>query len=815
MKSKTKKILLSIFTSIILVIILAFVYFYSIIRSSLPITAGEIEISGTQQPVEITFDKMGIPQVWAQNETDAWFAIGWLHANDRLFQMELTRRVSQGRLSEMFGDITLEFDRTQRKIGHHRMAKSDLKNLPDDVQIYLQAYSDGINAWANSVSNLPFEYILLGLDFEAWKIEDCLSILSFQTWFSDALQNNDELFYFVANKFGEESARKLFFNYPEWGEKTVPQPDSQSEEIPDTPRITGIDIFKNSSSIFSSANPVDKFKESILNSIFNQNKFPSRMAHSSNCWVASPVRSKNGHTILASDPHLELTRLPQFWYYIGVHTSDNSLNVLGITAPGLPVIVMGHNGQAAWAFTAGGVDVTDQYSETINPENKNQYQSANGWKNFETVEEIIFSSNSDEPETLQVRFSNHGPVMMENDSLGVVYSLKWAGFDKSLAKAAKAGFALAKISTFNQFRENVTNFGALDANWMYADKNGNIGYQLGTPIPIRKDYNNNLRHQESQNELEWQGYYPIEKTPHTYNPQQGWLASSNNKPDEENLEYNLYGNFAYDRIMRISQLMESKRILTATDFQTFQMDTKSNYLLRWQKEAAGILRFLSKNELADQIENWDGSGNVGSREMAIMETWIHLFRKYTFEDELGKLYSKLKFVVLEKGGLPEDSPWYDDTRTAKKIETRLDIIQLAMQDALKISEGKNWGEIQSLTIAHPLAQIPILSGLLGLEKGPFPRGGSAGTLNSSFNYIKDNKFKCIVGPSWRFIIDFADVDGATIVLPAGQSGHPLSSHFFDFYSLWTKGERWNVPFSKNTVYDQKISLVRLKPANEK
>ncbi len=793
MKKKTKKIILSIVVIIIIAITGLVIYANTVIRGSLPITNGELTLLGVQNPVEITFDKMGIPQVWAQNEKDAWFAVGWLHANDRLFQMELTKRVSQGRLSEMFGDITLDFDRSQRRIGHARMAKSELNKLENNERNLLQSYSDGINAWAQSAEQLPFEYLLLGLEFEEWRIEDCMSILSFQTWFSDALQNNDELFMSVYQKHGAEKARELFLNYPDWGKTTVPQPD----EI----------MF----AIKSKSDKINIFKKSILENIFVSNTSPQTMTHSSNCWSVSPERSESGKAIFASDPHLDITRLPQFWYYVGVHAKETNLNVIGITTPGLPLVVMGHNGEAAWAFTAGGIDVTDTYHEKINPDNKNQYKTNDRWQDFDNLEELIHSNESDITDTLIIKTNNHGPVIHENDSLNLAFTLKWAGFDKSIAEAVKAGFNLAKVNSFDSFRENVTNFGALDANWMYADKAGNIGYQLGTPVPIRQSFDHNLPLQGWTGEQNWQGYYSLEKTPHSYNPDKGWLATSNNKPDVSNLEYELQGNFAYDRILRISKLLESKDKFSMSEFQDFQMDFNSEYLLRWKDEATEILNTINHKDWAEKVTEWNGNSESNSTEAALVQYWMFLFLKNTFDDEIGKLQTKIKFNLIEKENLPENSAWFDNIKTKDKVESRNDIAREAMKDAIIMIENKNWGELQSVTMAHPMAQVPVLSSLLKLERGPFARGGTAGTLNASFNVMTEDRFKAIVGPSWRFIIDFSDVDASTVVIPSGQSGHPLSSHFFDFYPLWVSGERWNVPFSENIVHKNAVSKVVLIP----
>lgn len=795
MQKKTRNILFFILVFLIIIVTGLMIYANGVIRGSLPITNGEIELQGVQSPVEIIFDKMGIPQVWAQSEQDAWFAVGWLHANDRLFQMELTRRVSQGRLSEMFGNITLDFDRSQRRIGHRRIALKELNKLGVSEKKYLQAYSDGINAWANSVNNLPFEYLLLGLDFEEWKTDDCLSILSFQTWFSDALQNNDELFMTAYEKYGAEKTRELFLNYPEWGIKTVPQPDK---------------ILSNLNPNFKEA---DIFQKSILNNLFNSYSPPTTMTHSSNCWTVSPAHSKSGSAMLASDPHLDITRLPQFWYYIGIHAKESGLNVMGITTPGLPVVVMGHNGEAAWAFTAGGVDVTDVIHEKLNPENKNQYLFKEEWHNFDTIEELVYSRDSQNPDTIIIQSNNHGPVIYENDSLNLAFTLNWAGFDVSIAEAIKSGFDLAKVRDFESFRRQVTNFGALDANWMYADKTGNIGYQLGTPIPVRPSFDNNIPLRGWEKDQNWQGFYSLEKTPHRFNPSRGWLATNNNKPDEANLDYELQGNFAFDRIMRISKLIQSKDKFTVSDFQNFQMDFNSEYLLRWKSEAVEILTELNQTDWAKKITEWNGNAESNSTQAALMQYWLFLFKKNTFEDEVGKLQFHIKFNLIEKENLPENSAWFDNIKTKDKVESRTEVVAEAMKSAIELVQDKKWGELQTVTMAHPLSQVPVLGGLLGLEQGPFARGGTAGTLNASFNTLIDNGFKAIVGPSWRFIIDFADVDAATIVIPSGQSGHPLSNHFFDFYPLWVSGERWNVPFSEKIVQKNAISKVVLKPEN--
>ncbi len=781
---KGKKVLSYIIMGILALLIVSALYLFLSFKNSLPSREGEITLSGIKSNVEITFDAKGIPQIWAQNEADAYFTMGYLHASDRLFQMDLTRRISQGKLSELLGPAVYQFDVQQRIVGHTRIAARYLPKLSQRSKEFLQAYADGVNFYVENCSSLPFEYTILRKDFDKWTINDCLTVLSFQTWFSNMLVSKDDFYVKIMEKIGPNAIKSFPVDYPDWAPKTVPQ--------------------KNSALTLR-----QKFINTISEELFGSGTMPFLMAHSSNSWVVAPQKSKSGKAMLASDPHLEVERLPQFWYYLGLHIKNENVKGLGISTPGIPFIVMGHNGKVAYAFTVGGIDVADYYREKINPEDSTEYLTPQGWQKFNVYHEEINIAGQKNPMKLDVRETIHGPILIEGDTLSAVYSLRWAGYEIDLAKSVDAGFRLIRIGDYETFRHTVTSFGALDANWTYADINGNIGYQLGTPVPVRrKDDNGDFPLYGWEEDTGWQGFQPLDKTPHSYNPPRGWLATCNNKQDADNLDYDLKGVFAPDRIMRITQLLSSQDMFTVDDMKRFQMDTKDLFLLRWKDYIAALLLNLNSAQLVEEIREWDGDCGVNSKQAALINQFLYELRKRTFEDELGSLYKRITRSWLFEIYEGSDERWFDNVKTKNIIESKEDIALASLKSAIGEVNGRTWGEMQKLTMRHPLSVVPIISGLLDLEFKPFARGGTPGTLNASF-FFKDKKgFKSIVGPSWRFVIDFSDPDAATMALPAGNSGNPMSRHFSDFLPLWKNGARWNVPIAYDKVLQKSVSLLK-------
>jgi len=392
---------------------------------------------------------------------------------------------------------------------------------------------------------------------------------------------------------------------------------------------------------------------------------------------------------------------------------------------------------------------------------------------------------------------------MEDVAAGKVISLRWAGFDSDIDKDVASGFELHRVSNFDQFRRIVTGLGALDANMVYADASGNIGYQLTTPLPARSAAGKNTP---------WGGYYPLEETPHAFNPAAGWIASANNLPRRAD---NVQGHFFASRILSITNLLESKDTFTSDDMRRFQMDRTDRYLLRFTHHAVEALEKLGKTAEAEMMRSWDGSTPTDSRATALMEVFLVKLKEHTFADELASLYYRVPDKWIEAISQVDSAGWFDDVSTSDTTESYDDIAARAMTDALVITKGVTWGEIHTLSMRHPLAMIPLLGDWLGLTHGPVPWSGTAGTLCASFNrHVDEGKFESVAGPSWRFVIDFANVDSVTMVLPAGNSGNPMSPHFFDFHEMWKSGNYWVVPFTYEKVKQRAASSLTLTPAAE-
>ena len=798
---------------------------YVLLQRSLPVTDGTVTLDGLQDDVTITFDSLGIPQIWAHNETDALFALGYQHAADRMFQMDLIRRLSQGRLSEMLGSVTLETDKQQRMIGHTRLAQKALESLSDHNRRRLQAYADGVNAYHETCRSLPFEFRLLPVDFEPWTVYDCLTALSFQTWFSDALQNSDEFYLELTEKLSDKQLESLLPVYPDWAETTVPEAAGRSLRPPTTggpsvclergpvESLPAVNVNRASVSATSGSTA---FQKAAATALLDDLSTPLRMAGASNSWVVASDRSAGGRAMLAADPHLEIGRLPQFWYAVGMHVEEPSYGVLGITVPGLPFVVMGHNGAAAWSFTAGGVDVTDYFEERLDPDDSLRVLTPSGYEPLEIIIDTIYASDN-RPIELRSRLTRHGPVMSDNGDK--LYSLKWAGHDVDLAAAIGAGFELHRVITYDRFRLVVTGLGALNANYMYADRAGNIGYQLGTPIPVRSGNDGHRPGRGWIGDDDWEGYYPLDETPHVCNPPQGWLASCNNMPSRS---ANLSGNFAADRILRITELLRANAEITVDDMATWQLDHRDEYLLRWETILTEALIGIGEARLISG-NHWDGQTTVESTMMPMMVLFLNRLKQLTFQDELGTLSAGVSKLTLDRLYHSEATEWFDDITTPDYMETREEIAQRAARetvDALSAVQSddqqplRSWGEMHTLTMRHPMASVPVVNSILNLKFGPWPHSGSPGSLNASFYSRRDDTtYTCIVGPSWRFVIDFADVAAATMVLPAGNSGNPMSSHFFDFNEMWRNGGRWTVPFSRDRVFARAVSTLTMQPSD--
>ncbi len=765
-----KKIIIRIVGLIALLFVIIWFGGRILLSTSTADYSGKIKVAGLSNPVEITFDAKAIPQVWAKTNSDMYFSLGWLHASERLFQMELVRRLVEGRLSEVFGNMAFDMDKYQRTMGFYRKAINDAKSLsPRDIKI-LQDYCNGINSWIENKSILPPEFILLGLTPEKWKPEDCLAIFLYQTWFAHALVDHDVAYNQLFNKLGKQLG-PLFSEYLKWSPPTV--------------------------------------HDSFIKKIFGENSPQFQMSLASNSWVVSGVKSKSGKPMHASDPHLAINSFPGFWYIAGLH-SEEGVDILGITTPGIPIVVMGHNQTSAFAFTVASLDLVDYYIEKKNPEDSLQVLSPDGFKKLQITKDSIFVKDQDVPKYVNLIKGINGPVI-ETDSTFYV-TLKWAGFDFNVAKIFESSVRLQTVNNFSDFRKIVTGFGALDVNWTYSDKNGNIGYQLGAPIPLRNYTNSFVRLPAENKDYQWLGYRKLNETPYMLNPKNGWVATCNNQIVSDNWKYDIPGFYDPYRIIRITELLKSKKKFDVNDFQKYQMDRISGKAIQWKRLMLSGAKALNDASLVKQIKSWDGSVKAESKTGGLFELWMQFLTEEIFEDNLGNNWQTAN-LIMDKFLTNPISAIVDNNKTIGKVETLVDNSAAALEKAKMILKNRTYGDICSLTIVHPLAQVKILNYWLNLNRGPFVNGGDAGSLNSNFIHFnkKNNNFSSVVGPSMRFVLDWSDVDAFTINTNTGQSGNPLSKHYDDFIQMMRKGQRWNVPFSKEKVYAVKSNLLQLLP----
>jgi penicillin G amidase len=688
--------------------------------------------TGVSAPVQITFDARGIPQIWAKTDADAHFAIGWLHASERLFQMELVRRLANGELTEVFGEAAFDTDAEQRRRGFARRARIDVRSLSPEARNATQRYIDGINAYIAQAKMLPPEFVLLRFRPREWELTDCLAISGYQTWFSHELMDQDRRYQQIIEKIGMPAQALSRAGHP-WSPPTVPG-------IPDL-----------------------------------------RMGVASNSWAVHASRSASKAALHASDPHLSIDQVPGLWYLAGLH-SEEGLNIVGATYGGAPFVVMGHNDDIAFSFTVASVDVIDYYDDRA--------------VGVLAKERIPGKGKSYD---LTIHRGKRG-VMIDDKT-----SMHWAGFDFSTAAISEAALRLQKAKNFGEFRRAVTRFGALDANWIYSDRFGNIGYQLGAPIPIR-DYDSYVRQNANDPRTAWRGYRALEETPHALNPAQGFLASCNNQVVPAEWPYEIPGFYDPYRITRAHALLQSKR--SREEMHAMQLDLTSGLALRWKSLAARA----SSAGNAKLLNEWDGRMSAGSRAATLFAAWWRMLPKAIFEDELRSDWNNGRVLVDE--ALTTRSSVLDDKRTPE-IETIDHIAKRAMADAAAIANDRTWGDASTLLVKHPLSRVKVLDSLLHLNRGPYPAPGDHGSLNANFfGYDEASKsFRSRIGPSMRFVLDWSDVDSFSLVGALGQSGNPFSPHYDDFLAMMRRGERWNVPFSREKVFANKASMLTLTPGS--
>jgi penicillin amidase len=810
---KSLRIILGI--SVILLVILGAVVVFGarLLKKSLPQISGEKSFPILSQLVTVYRDEYGVPHIFAQNEDDLWRAAGYVAAQDRLWQMDFTRRAAQGALAEIFGETALDKDKFLRTWGFYRTAKRIAENLSPPSRRMLEAYADGVNAFIDeNKSRLPIEFSLLHYKPEKWKIEDSVGFirlmafnLNFAWFFEPALGK-------VADRFGLSMAMEIF---PAVLENTP-------SIVAEMPKGIG--------------GRMDDFFQLALRTRVELGMPPAVLG--SNSWAVSGARTMSGKPLLANDPHLGLA-LPSVWYEMHL-VAGSDLDVVGVTLPGLPGVVLGHNRNIAWGFTNGMVDDLDFYFEKINPANPDEYWRDGAWKKMEIAEEYIPVKGRSAPELFKIRSTVHGPVVnaineaARNDSLAVTF--RWTGFE--VTDEMRATYLLNRAKSWDEFLQAMRHFQVPNQNVIYADAAGNIGYYSCGLVPIRRDGKGYLPYRGWENSGDWIGMIPFEQMPHVYNPPQNYVATANNLIAGKNYPY--YISNAWEptsRIERITELIAQNDKMSVKTFQQMQSDMVSNHakrtaplLLKLLDEAAK-LDSVNGNQttLSEEGKNarlllsvWDGSETPESVQAALFQVWAEKFLLAAVKDELGDTlfnsyaaWSSLAIRALEYLAQHPASPWFDN-RATPAVETAPEIALASYRQTLQFLREQfgeilidwQWGKFHQLTLSHALGKQPPLDQIF--NAGPFPIGGSAETINKG-EYRLTEPYAVDAGPSVRRIVDLADPETSWSIIPGGQSGQPFSEHYKDQIDLWLQGKYRTVSMRRETIAASSKNTLVLQP----
>ncbi|MBU7038125.1 MAG: penicillin acylase family protein [Theionarchaea archaeon] len=704
----------------------------------------EITVQGLNDDVRIERDSNGIPHIYAKNDLDLFFTLGYVHAQDRLFQMDLQRRLPSGRLSEIVGEDAYESDTFYRTLGMHRAAEETYSQMSQWSKEIADAYCAGVNYFIKTTKRYPIEYTLLQTKPEEYTPVDAITFGKMMGWELSGSFYDLEV-QKVEEALGPEAVQELF-------------PSQRPIEIPIIPGLS------------------EACKQILLWS--NQTvRIPLQVG--SNNWAVSPQKSQSGRPMLCDDPHLSTT-LPSLWYQ--VHVVSPSYNVAGVTLPGTPCVLIGRNQSIAWGLTNTGADVIDFYVETFS-EDGTQYLHQGTWHDVTQVEEVINIKGSDS-KTLTVNITTHGPIL-ERD--GKQFAVCWTGLQPTAE--FEALLLINKAANYQEYEQGLRLFSVAAQNFVYADIHGNIAIRSTGRIPIRKNGTGRTPVDGASGDYDWTGYIPFEELPNAFNPDQGYLASANQIPAPSDYPYYL-GFIWADRYRaeRINTLLREKDLLTMEDMVTIQSDVydiPASIIVPMMTEVV-IPQDDLEEEAVHYLKTWDYYDDHTQVAPLIFHTFMDNLWENTFHDEYLKagipdapypttetLENMLKTC--------ERTDFFDDVSTSD-VETRDDIIQKSFHETVEQLKEQftediaawSYGQRHTFSLEHLIGSV-----VTALNYPQFPRGGSNNTVNVAWGWTSRG------GPSWREIIDF---DHDLCIYPGGQSGNPFSRHYADFVELWKESQ---------------------------
>jgi penicillin G amidase len=794
---KTLKIILwSLLVLVVLAVVGGFIFISGIRHSGKPQYSGELSLSGLNSEVTVYRDERGMPHIYAKDEHDLYFAVGFVMAQERLWQMDLIRRATTGRLSEIFGADYVDIDLFLRSLDMTNKSKKIIENEDQAVADAMKAYCDGVNTYINKAGkNLPPEFRILSYKPDPWKLEDLANIIGYMGWdlAKENLGSDIENFRLV-QKLGAARANELI---PDW--KAVSAFIFPDFKLDDATLKKVDEIFK----------ALDKVEAKGITSFTGSNN-----------WAVAGRKTWTGKPVLSNDMHLGLAA-PGIW--IQMHqVVPGKLNVTGVVVPGQPFVVAGHNERAAWGMTNLMVDDIDLFSEKINPADSNQYFFEGQWKNMTVRDEVIKIKGGKEV-TRNLRFTHRGPVISGFRNIkDAVLSMRWSGYDKS--DEIRGVYFLDRIASWTDFNIAIGSFRSVSQNFIYADVDGNIGLHTGGGIPVRKGNGTILRNGETA-EYDWKGYVPYEQLPFSFNPDTGYVSSANNRTVSEKFPYYISAEFELPfRINRIRQMLNEKQMFGQDDFKRMITDQHSNYAALLTplllSSGAGFDKFSQLEKYAfNTLKGWDYDMNKDEVAPSVFEVFHYMLQDNILKDELGDLYPAFDYTyrdyylyrILANG--PDE--WVDDINTPAK-ETLNDMVLKSFRDCVSYLSKKygsdtsmwKWGDLHKIRLAHPLASVKILDRVFGLNSKLYRIGGAHHTV-APFTY--DTTMIANHGASERHIFNTANWDESLTVIPTGNSGVPGSEFYLSQTETYLDGKFYKDHFSEGAVKENAKYTLVLKP----
>jgi penicillin G amidase len=793
-----KKILL-----VLLLIILAIALFITIyLQLSKPKYEGELQLKNIKSETTVYFDDYGVPHIYANSQADALTALGFVHAQDRLWQMELMRRIAPGRLSEIFGSKALKSDLFFAGLGIDEASAKAIATVDKSSESYklAMAYLDGINQYIEC-GKTPVEFRFLGLEKTKFELKDIYNTFGFMAFSFAMAQKTDPLLTDIRDKYGMNYLKDFGIN-GEFGTTQLKNFDGKTKEFAEISKA--------------------------VSAILDNSEVPAFIG--SNSWIIGGAKTKSGKVILANDPHIGFSQ-PGTWYEAHIVTPD--YEHYGYYLAGTPFPLLGHNRQYAYGITMFENDDIDLYQETNNPLDANEYATPQGFAKYELRKKTIKVKDSSDV-VLNLKISRHGVIV--NDILvrnldtkaGLKQknpvAMQWI-YTRQPIKILDATYALCHAKNLANFKENIPLIAAPGLNIMYGDAAGNIAWTTsGKLYKHNPNVNTNFILDGASAKDDITEFLDSSKNPQSVNPPNNFLYSSNNQT--EAVDGFLYPGYYLpkDRADRISNLLTPKNDWMKEDVAKMIVDNTSSTAEMMVKNMLLSLDTAKLNNNEKQafnyLKEWKATNNQQDVAPTIYNKWIYCYLKNTFKDELGEenfkifLTTHIMKQVIENQISNENSPWWDDITTNKLKETQQEILAKSFKESITGLEnqlGNNvnswtWNRVHTLEIQHPMGKVTALRNFFNV--GPFPVSGCNEVINNMiFIHNEKNENKVMAGPSTRRIIDFSDIENSLSILPTGQSGNPMSKHYDDQNQMFLQGKFRKMMMNKEEIISKSTKLV--------